>query len=302
MLENKTILITGPTSQVAFPVARELAESNTVYGLARLTKEADRERLENAGIVPFQADLSVDDFSNLPDGIDYVLNFAVIKSSDFEADLAANAEGVGRLMAACAGAAGFLHCSSTAVYESNGHHPFKETDPLGDNHRVIFPTYSIAKIAAETVVRFAARQWSIPTVIARLNVPYGNNGGWPLFHLEMMLAGMEIDLHRDKPNLYNPIHEDDYTRMIPKLLDIADVPAVTVNWGGSTTVSIEDWCGYMGELIGVEPKFKYGDGSLASVVIDTTRMHELIGRTEIDWRDGMRKLVQTAHPEIELRA
>jgi nucleoside-diphosphate-sugar epimerase len=301
MLENKKILITGPTSQVAFPVARALAASNEVYGLARLSKEADRKKLEDVGVTPCPADLLTDNFKHLPPGIDYVLNFAVIKTPDFATDLAANAEGAGRLMAACKGVQAFLHCSSTAVYEPDGHRAFKESDPLGDNHRVIFPTYSISKIAAETVVRFAAAQWEIPTVIARLNVPYGNNGGWPLFHLEMILAGAEIDLYDDKPNTYNPIHEDDYTRMIPKLLEIADVPAVTVNWGGSTSVSIEEWCAYMGELVGIEPKFKYGKNTIASVQIDTTKMHELVGPTEVDWKDGIRRLVETAHPEIELR-
>ena len=47
----------------------------------------------------------------------------------------------------------FLHCSSTAVYQPAGPHPLAETDPLGDNHRVMMPTYSIAKIAAEVVAR-----------------------------------------------------------------------------------------------------------------------------------------------------
>ena len=40
------------------------------------------------------------DFSNL---------FAVLKSGRFDYDLAANAEGTGRLMAHCRGARGFLH-------------------------------------------------------------------------------------------------------------------------------------------------------------------------------------------------
>ena len=71
------------------------------------------------------------------------------------------------------------------------------------------PVYSISKIAAETVARFAARQWNIPTTIARLNVPYGNNGGWPWFHLMMMKAGAPIPVHSDRPAVYNllDVHE-----------------------------------------------------------------------------------------------
>mgnify|MGYP003513588261 CR=1 FL=1 len=36
-----------------------------------------------------------------PEDFDYVLNFAVVKSGDFDYDLAANAEGVGNLMLRC---------------------------------------------------------------------------------------------------------------------------------------------------------------------------------------------------------
>ena len=39
------------------------------------------------------------------DGVDYVLNLAVVKSNRWEVDLAANAEAVGLLMAHCRGAA-----------------------------------------------------------------------------------------------------------------------------------------------------------------------------------------------------
>ena len=138
----------------------------------------------------------------------------------------------------------------------SGQEPRTERAPLGDNHRVMFPTYSISKIAAETVCRFVAHQHSIPTTIARLSVPYGDNGGWMYFHLLMMQQGIPIDLHPDKPNYYNPLHVDDYIEKIPYLLGAATPEVTTVNFGGSQKVSIEEWCAYIGELTGFTPVFK----------------------------------------------
>ena len=303
MLKNEKILITGPASQVALPIARELAKCNEVYGLARFSDAKDRARLEGFGVKCIKADLAKDTFAAVPDDCTYVLDFAVVKTSDFDYDLAANAEGVGRLMYRTRKAKAWLHCSSTAVYAYAGSHLLKETDPLGENnHRTILPTYVLCKIAAEVIARFAASQWNIPTAIARLNVPYGDNGGLPAYHLDAMAAGAPVALYPDKPNLFNPLHEDDYIAHIPRLLSVASVPATTLNWGGSQQVSVEDWCTYMGQLAGIEPKFMYNDKVIGSVTVDLTRMHELIGPTKVDWHDGIRRMMQARHPELHLRS
>jgi UDP-glucuronate 4-epimerase len=298
MLRGEKILITGPNSQVALPLATVLARDNEVHGIARFSNTRDRDRLEAVGVRCAKLDLATDRLDELADDFAYVLNFAVVKSGDFDYDLAANVEGVGRLMFHCRSAKAFLHCSSGAVYEYAGHQPMRETDPLGDNHRVIFPTYSICKIAAEAMARFGARQWNLPTVIARLSVPYGDNGGWPWFHLMMMHAGQRIPVHNDKPSIYNPIHDDDYIAHVPRLLDIAGVPAVTINWGGSEQVSVEEWCEYLGELTGLVVKLKYTDRALGSLPLDLTRMHEHLGRTTVPWRDGIRRMAEARNPEL----
>jgi UDP-glucuronate 4-epimerase len=289
---GKKVLITGPTSTVGLPVTLALAADNDVWGIARFSDAAARGQLEGAGVTCATVDLATSDFTEIPDDFDYVVNFAIARGgdADWDRDLAANAESVGLLMARCRGASAFLHCSSTAVYQPAGAHPLVETDPLGDNHRVMFATYSIAKIASEVVARTAARQLGVPTTIARLNVPYGDHGGWPWFHLKMMEAGMPIPLHTDRPNLFNPIHSDDIIRQVPRLLDVATVPATTVNWAGAQA-STEEWCGLIGELAGLEPKYDVTDHTIASVTTDNTRMHELIGAADVDWRDGIARMV-----------
>lgn len=298
-LANSKILITGPTGQVALPVVEAFAKQADVYALARFKQAEDRAKIEALGATVLAADLAdADSLSVVPEDIDYVLNFAVVKTGDFDYDLAANAEGVGNLMMRCRNAKAFVHFSSTAVYEYVGHEPRAEDAPLGDNHRVMFPTYSISKIAAETVCRFVAHQHGIPTTIARLSVPYGDNGGWMYFHMLMMQQGIPIELHPDKPNYYNPLHSDDYIEKIPYLLGAATPEVTTLNFGGSQRASIEEWCAYIGELTGLEPVFADNPKAFGSLCIDTTRMHELIGETRVDWRDGIRRQLENLAPEV----
>ncbi len=299
-IRDQKILVTGPTSQVALPVVRALAPDNEVWGLARFRKPSDRAPVEALGARTVAVDLADGSFEELPDDFDLVLHFAVVKSGDFDYDLRANAEGVGRLMSHLGRGRpprAFLHCSSAGVYEYAGHERLRETSPLGDNHRVMLPTYSICKIAAETVARFAAREWQIPTVITRLSVPYGDNGGWPWFHLMMMKNGAEIVVHPDAPNLFNPIHEDDYIAQLPRLLELASVPAHVVNWGGPQS-SIEEWCAILEELTGLEPKLRASAQALGSVTLDLTHLHEAVGPAKVGVREGLRRMVAARNPEL----
>ncbi len=297
-LRGKKILVTGATGQVAATLVAGLAADAEIWALGRFSQEAPRQRLEDLGVRTLKGDLAADAWPQLPRDFDYVLHFAVLRSGDFRYDLAANAEGTGRLMAHCQAAKAFLHCSSCAVYNYEGAAPRREDSPLGDNHRAMFPTYSISKIAAESVVRFCASHFELPTTIIRLNVPYGRSGGWPYMHLLMMKEGQPIDLHPDKPNYYNPIHEQDYLEKIPALLAAATPQATTLNFGGSQRLSIEEWCDYLGALTGFKPLYRDNPEAFGSLSVDLQAMHEAIGPTRMDWREGLRDMVATLAPEL----
>ena len=299
-LRGKTIVVTGATGQVAEPVALALAATNDVVAGARFRDVAARRRLESAGVRCVPIDLLSGDVAGLPADADYVVNFAVAKSNEWENDLRANSGGLAYLMEHHRDAKAFLHCSTTGIYKPMGHHVFAEGDPLGDNHGVwpFLRTYSICKIAAESTAMWAADRFGLPTTIARLSVPYGDRGGWPAIHLEMMLNGGDIPVHADAPSTYHPIHEDDIIAMVPRLLGVSGTPATVVNWGGSQAASIEEWCGYLGQLTGLVPSFAPTTETIDSVEIDLTRMHTLIGPTTVEWQDGLRRMVESRHPEL----
>lgn len=295
-LAGQRIVITGATGFVAQPIVAALAAENEVFAVARYANAADKDKVAATGAHALTLDIASGDMAQLPDA-DYVLNLAVAKTQKWPVDMAVNAEAVGRLIKRYQNARAFLHFSSTGVYQYAGHEPCREDSPLGDNHRNLFETYSISKIAGEAVATFAAHSYGVPTTIARLNVPYGPFPCWPYFHLMMMQNGMAIDIHPDGPNAYNPIHSSDYIEKIPHLLAAAVPEVTTVNLAGSEPVSIEQWCGFMGELTGLTPVFNRTEKALGNLTADTAKMESIAGATKVHWQEGMRQMLQVMVPD-----
>jgi UDP-glucuronate 4-epimerase len=298
MLDSEKILITGATGKIGFPIARALAGRNEVWGAARLKDAADRDKLADAGITPIALDMSAGDFSTLPDDFTYVFHAAVDPGAgDWAACLETNAQHSGDLLYWCRAAKGFVFCSTGSIYGHQGQRPLVESDPPGVPLRA---NYSFSKVAAESVCSWIAKQYRIPLTIIRICSTYGPEGGAPADRLDAILAHKPIRLHPDRPNNYNPIYEDDYVELAIRAMEAAATPPVVVNWAGSQTVSAEDYCAYLGELVGVEPIFEYTADAHTPLWPDTTHMHSVLGRTRVDWRDGFRRMVAARHPEITL--
>ncbi|MCY3850665.1 MAG: NAD(P)-dependent oxidoreductase [Acidimicrobiaceae bacterium] len=293
-LENRRIVVAGCTGQVGEPIATALAASgNEVHGIARFKDPAARRRMEAAAVVCHAVDLTDPDLGSVPAEVDYLLNFAVAKTGRWDKDLAANAEAAGHLMSHLRNASAVLHCSTTAVYAPTGGAPMREDSALGrDHHQNLLPTYSTVKTAAEAVARFAAREFSLPTTIARLCVPYGDEGGWPVFHLMMARASQAIPVHPDGSR-YNPIHHDDIIAQVPALLDAAAPDATTLNWGGDEVVSVEEWTRYICEVVGApEPVFEVNEFTIPSAVIHTDAVRNVVGPCSVSWKEGFRRLAE----------
>ncbi|MEM7143060.1 MAG: NAD(P)-dependent oxidoreductase [Actinomycetota bacterium] len=295
-MTDTSIVLAGATGQVGKPVAKALAaQGNEVHGIARFKDPAVREEMEAAGVICHAVDLLDPDLSSVPNDPDHLVNLAVTKTGKWDKDLAANADAAGLLMSHCRAAKAALHCSSTAVYAPTGGEPMREDSPLGqDHHRHMMPTYSTVKTAAESVASFAAKAFDLPTTIARLCVPYGDEGGWPIFHLMMAQGGQPIPVHTDGSR-YNVIHHDDIVRQIPALLDAATAPATILNWGSDEVVSVEEWTRFMCDVAGApEPTFEATEFTIPSAVIDTERSRPVLGECTVEWQDGFRRLIDAS--------
>jgi nucleoside-diphosphate-sugar epimerase len=299
VLDGEKILFTGVTGKVALPIARALASTNDVWGVARLRDPRDREELSAAGITAVPLDVATGDFSPLPDDFTRVFHAAVDPGrDDWPQCLATNTHNSGELLYHCRKARGFVYCSTGSIYAYQGHRPLRETDGPGVPLRA---NYSFSKVAGEAVCTWVATHFGVPLTIIRICSTYGPLGGSPADRLDLMLQGKPVTLHPDAPNNYNPIYEDDYVELGIRAMEVASVPPVVVNWAGSETVSVEDYCGYMGELVGVEPVFDYRADAHTPLWPDVTYMHEVLGRTNVHWRDGFRRMIEARHPELALR-
>jgi nucleoside-diphosphate-sugar epimerase len=160
--------------------------------------------------------------------------------------------------------------------------------------------YSFSKVAGEAVCTWIATEFAIPLSIIRICSTYGPEGGAAADRLDAILEGRPIRIHPDQPNNYNPVYEDDYVDLGIRAMEQASVPPLVVNWAGSQTVSLEDYCRYLGELVGIDPIFEIAAAAHTPLWPDVTRMHETLGRTGVDWRAGLRRMVKARHPEIAL--
>jgi len=141
------------------------------------------------------------------------------------------------------------------VYKPAGHQALAEDAPLGDNHGVwsFLSTYSISKIATEAMARWGARRYQLPTTIAACRCPTAIGAAGP--HPPRDGARRQPDRRaRNAPSIYHRSRAR-HRRHGPGSWR-GQRPCHRRELGGSDPVSIEEWCGYFGELTGKAPSFE----------------------------------------------
>jgi nucleoside-diphosphate-sugar epimerase len=303
MLCDEKILITGPAGQIAFPIAEYLSKENEVWGIARFGDSESRQRVDALGVTTRSCDIGEGEFDLLPTDFTYLVHLAAYQGpgTNYDYAIRVNAEGAGLLMQHCRRAKAALVMSTSSVYRPHDDpmHAFVEGDPVGGGTSPWAPTYAVSKVAGEAVVRQNARSLRLPTVIARMNASYGPNGGLITLNLAAVLAGTPVSARWD-PCPYSPIFQDDINEQLEPLLAAASVPATIVNWGGDEIVTIQEWSAFLGELTGLPAEVSVAEspGSHRGMISDPTKRLGLTGPCRVDWRQGLRRVVEarTASP------
>jgi UDP-glucuronate 4-epimerase len=299
-MQGQKVLFVGGQGPVSAPAARLLAADNQVFAMARFSDPKARERLEASGITCLVHDL-LEPFDDLPTDFDYVYHSAMPMSS-FEPlgrwpdSYDTYADATGRLMAHLPGLKGFLLASTASVYDPpGGATAVPETRSFGIHTSA---AYAFTKVANEQIVSYLSRSLTTPATIIRVHNAGGVDGGPIRDRLDLIVQGKPILLHTDKPNYARPIFEPDAARLGVAALEAGRIPPLVVNWCGDDLTTIEDYCTFMGQLIGREPIFEYSSEAWPPLVLDTTFRNEVLGPCEVRWQDGCRMLVEQCYPDL----
>jgi len=296
---GRKILVTGPTGNLGRPLALALAATNEVWGLARFVDAGIRAELEAAGVRCIAHDLSSDPMADVPDDFHAVVHTASLIPMASEQDMARtmqiNCTATALLLERCRRARTFVMCSSAGVYRHQDR-PLREDDDYGAD----LPGYAISKIAAEQLVRYLSSRWDVPCVILRIGALFGRQGGTggATAPIDRMVAGKEIWLHPEKTDGVSLLWEDDAVRLVAASLSAGEVPPLTLNLAGSEHVTVEEYCRFAGQLLGVCPRFRYTTRAYPTNPLDTSRMRSTLGSATTDWRSAMTTMVEHRYPDL----
>ncbi|TAL04499.1 MAG: NAD(P)-dependent oxidoreductase [Rhodospirillaceae bacterium] len=289
------ILVTGASGMMGLPIAIALAKRNTVFGVARFSSAAEEKTLRQASVETIRLDFSNPDMSRLPRRIDVVYHLGAMigapaeRPENRQAAYEANAYSAARLMTRYRDCMAFIHGSSGSTYAYQGERPLREDDPFGLHTGL--ETYTTSKIGAEFIVQALAREWTVPTAILRIFSPYSVRGGAITMRVDQMAAGRAVTLYPGAPNRYCPIYEDDYVRKAIRAIGIVKTPPEVVNFCGTVTTTIEEYCAIAGRYLGKAPRFE-NTSKLYPIWPDTTKSLELLGPDRVSLEDGIRRVVE----------
>jgi UDP-glucuronate 4-epimerase len=310
-VKGEKVLFVGGQGPVSHPAARALAADNDVYVMARFSEAGSRARLEAEGITCIAHDL-FDPFDDLPNDFAYVYHtalpmFAVTEPlGPWPDSYDKYADATGRLMAHLQPSKGFLFGSTISLYDPPARPSQQDRrapgdTPVPEHHHYGIHThnaYAFTKACNEAVVSYLSRSLNVPTTIIRIGSASGVDGGPMRWRLDAIVRGEPIKVHPDKPTYMRPIFEPDAAKLGIAALEAGRVPPLVVNWCGDDIVTVEDYCTFMGELIGREPIFEYTTEAYVSLVPDITLRREVLGTADVRWQDGCRALVEACYPEL----
>jgi len=281
-------MLVGATGKIGKHLVRKLVGlGNEVHGIARFGTPGQEEALKELGVTTYARDVSRPDaFDGVPEDFDYVLHEAALKfgsegDPDYTVEL--NVRAVGRAIEHFAKTKGFLFASSGNVYEDSVDGATEETPPLPPSF------YALSRLGGEWMVDYFSRRNHTPAVIHRIFYGYHEEFGVPTDIARQIRDGEEIDL---ATSYVNCIWLDDLMDAMIASHRVASVPPKVLNLTGTEKVSVRAIAERLGELMGIEPKFK-GTPKATSLLGKADEMARLLGPPKVSLDEGLQRLARS---------
>ena len=287
-MTGKRVMVVGGTGKIGkHLVPKIVGLGNEVHTIARFGRPGQRERLEALGVRCFTTDVTCPAaFHGIPNDYDVVFHEAALKfgsEESAEATVEINVRAVGRAMEHFAATMALLFASSGNVYADSVEGADESTPPHPPS------LYATTRLGGEWMVDYFSRRNSTPAVIQRICYGYHEEFGVPTDIARQVRDGEPVDLTTE---FVNVIWLDD---LMDKMIDswrVAAVPPKILNLTGLEKVSVRAMAERLGELMGVQPKFK-GTPKGTSLLADASEMARLLGPPKTSLDEGLRRVARS---------
>jgi nucleoside-diphosphate-sugar epimerase len=287
-MTNQRVIVVGATGKIGKHLVRKLVDAgNEVHGLARFGTPGQEEALQALGVVTYKRDVArLDAFEGVPSDFDCVLHEAALKfgsEGDPDYTLELNVRAVGRAMEHFAPSKAFLFASSGNVYADSADGAAEDTPPQPPSF------YAMTRLGGEWMVDYFSRRNNTPAVIHRIFYGYHEEFGVPTDIARQIRDGEEIDLSTSYANV---IWLDDLMDAMIASHQVASVPAKVLNLTGTQKVPIRAIADRLGELMGIEPKFR-GEPKATALLGKADEMARLLGPPKVSLDEGLRRIARS---------
>ena len=287
-MTGKRIMVVGGTGKIGKHLVPKLVRlGNEVHAIARFGRPGQRQALEALGVRCIPADVARPNaFLGLPADYDVVFHEAALKfgsEASLDATVEINVRAVGRAIERFWKTKAFLFASSANVYADAADAPDETVIPRPPSF------YAITRLGGEWMVDYFSRRNSTPAVLQRICYGYHEEFGVPTDIARQVRDGEPVDLTTE---FVNVIWLDD---LMDKMIDswrVAAVPPKILNLTGLEKVSVRAMAERLGELMGVQPKFK-GTPKGTSLLADASEMARLLGPPKTSLDEGLRRVARS---------
>lgn len=179
--------------------------------------------------------------------------------------------------------------------------PFTETDEMNP-----ISYYGWSKQMMENSIQFMHRTAGLDYLIVRPSNPYGHGQslkgkqGLVAVAIGKLLNNEEIEVWGDGSSVRDYIYVDDLAKIFAKLIN-GNVHNTTLNIGSGRGYSVNDVLAFLKIVSGKELKIVYRNPrpvDVSNMVLDTTRLKEIISYDITPFMDGVRKFYEESKENI----